>query len=78
MRWFRSRLLAVIAGGMLIALKTKADTITSQTEQAVVAGGCFWDMQDLIRKIGVISTRVPATPPRVWEAIERERAARAL
>ena len=28
-------------------------------ERAVLAGGCFWGMQDLIRrKEGVISTRV--------------------
>ncbi|MBS0473205.1 MAG: peptide-methionine (S)-S-oxide reductase MsrA [Proteobacteria bacterium] len=29
------------------------------TERAVLAGGCFWGMQDLIRRLpGVISTRV--------------------
>ena len=28
------------------------------TEKAVLAGGCFWGMQDLIRKLpGVIATR---------------------
>jgi peptide-methionine (S)-S-oxide reductase len=33
--------------------------MTSPTERAVLAGGCFWGMQDLIRKMpGVISTRV--------------------
>ena len=32
---------------------------TATTEKAILAGGCFWGMQDLIRKRpGVISTRV--------------------
>jgi peptide-methionine (S)-S-oxide reductase len=33
--------------------------MTEKTERAVLAGGCFWGMQDLIRKMtGVLSTRV--------------------
>ena len=33
--------------------------MTTSTERAVLAGGCFWGMQDLIRRRpGVISTRV--------------------
>ena len=33
--------------------------MTTHTETAVLAGGCFWGMQDLIRKIpGVLKTRV--------------------
>ena len=33
--------------------------MTMQTERAVLAGGCFWGMQDLIRRMpGVIATRV--------------------
>jgi peptide-methionine (S)-S-oxide reductase len=36
--------------------------LTHAPETAVLAGGCFWGMQDLIRKIpGVISTRVGYT-----------------
>ena len=36
--------------------------MTQTTERAVLAGGCFWGMQDLIRKRpGVISTRVGYT-----------------
>ena len=33
--------------------------MTTNTETAILAGGCFWGMQDLIRRIpGVLSTRV--------------------
>lgn len=33
--------------------------MTTQTETAILAGGCFWGMQDLIRRMpGVLSTRV--------------------
>ena len=36
-----------------------SDTSKTSTERAVLAGGCFWGMQDLIRKMdGVVSTRV--------------------
>ncbi|MBW4720434.1 peptide-methionine (S)-S-oxide reductase MsrA [Saccharothrix obliqua] len=36
--------------------------MTTATEKAVLAGGCFWGMQDLFRKHpGVISTRVGYT-----------------
>ena len=33
--------------------------MTTSTERAVLAGGCFWGMQDLFRRHpGVVSTRV--------------------
>lgn len=35
------------------------DTTATTTETAILAGGCFWGMQDLIRKMpGVLDTRV--------------------
>ena len=42
------------------------------TEKAVLAGGCFWGMQDLIRKLpGVIETRVGYTGGNVPNATYR-------
>jgi len=42
------------------------------TERAVLAGGCFWGMQDLIRRLdGVISTRVGYTAGDVPNATYR-------
>ena len=36
-----------------------SDATTAATERAVLAGGCFWGMQDLIRNMpGVVATRV--------------------
>lgn len=43
------------------------------TERAVLAGGCFWGMQDLIRKRpGVVSTRVGYTGGDVPNATYRD------
>jgi peptide-methionine (S)-S-oxide reductase len=33
--------------------------VSTSTERAILAGGCFWGMQSLLRRLrGVISTRV--------------------
>src|SRR5487761_119927 len=46
--------------------------MTESTERAVLAGGCFWGMQDLIRKLpGVLSTRVGYTGGDVANATYR-------
>ena len=43
------------------------------TERAILAGGCFWGMQDLIRKLpGVVSTRVGYTGGDVQFATYRD------
>src|SRR5579864_95958 len=48
------------------------------TEKAVLAGGCFWGMQDLIRKHpGVVSTRVGYTGGEVPNATYRNHAGHA-
>ena len=47
-------------------------TMTSQTETAILAGGCFWGMQELIRQQpGVLSTRVGYTGGEVQNATYR-------
>src|SRR6476660_420423 len=46
--------------------------MSGTTEKAILAGGCFWGMQDLIRKrTGVISTRVGYTGGDVENATYR-------
>ena len=36
--------------------------MTNDTEKAILAGGCFWGVQDLVRKLpGVLATRVGYT-----------------
>jgi len=46
--------------------------MTGNSERAVLAGGCFWGMQDLIRRYpGVTSTRVGYTGGSVANATYR-------
>jgi peptide-methionine (S)-S-oxide reductase len=46
--------------------------MSDHTERAVLAGGCFWGMQDLVRRRpGVISTRVGYTGGEVANATYR-------
>ena len=47
--------------------------MTTRTERAVLAGGCFWGMQDLVRsQPGVLSTRVGYTGGHVPNATYRK------
>lgn len=46
--------------------------MTTQTETAILAGGCFWGMQDLLRRYpGVLTTRVGYTGGDVANATYR-------
>src|SRR5689334_15432348 len=39
--------------------KIRSNNVSTSTERAILSGGCFWGMQDLLRRYpGVISTRV--------------------
>src|ERR687888_632931 len=43
-------------------LRRRTKDMTASTERAILAGGCFWGMQHLLRRYpGVISTRVGYT-----------------
>jgi peptide-methionine (S)-S-oxide reductase len=46
--------------------------MTASNERAILAGGCFWGMQDLLRRYpGIISTRVGYTGGHVQNATYR-------
>jgi peptide-methionine (S)-S-oxide reductase len=52
--------------------------MSDSTEKAILAGGCFWGMQDLFRRFpGVISTRVGYTGGQVANASYRNHAGHA-
>ena len=55
-----------------MAKRTEMQSMSNMNQRAVLAGGCFWGMQDLIRKIpGVQSTRVGYTGGDVRNATYR-------
>ena len=52
--------------------------MSNQTETAILAGGCFWGMEELVRKMpGVLSTRVGYTGGDVPDATYRNHAGHA-
>src|ERR1700751_2473428 len=52
--------------------KEGSSNMSGSTETAILAGGCFWGMQDLLRRYpGVISTRVGYTGGDVVKATYR-------
>src|SRR3984893_17302003 len=58
--------------GMTLAANRRRTDMTVSTERAVLAGGCFWGVQDLLRRYpGVISTRVGYTGGEVPNATYR-------
>jgi peptide-methionine (S)-S-oxide reductase len=60
------------AAGTMLAPNRRRPDMTVSTERAVLAGGCFWGVQDLLRRYpGVISTRVGYTGGEVPNATYR-------
>src|SRR5580700_9781610 len=54
-------------------LGRRSKTMTGSTETAILAGGCFWGMQDLLRRYpGVISTRVGAKQTKPLRRLPRQ------
>lgn len=59
-------LCSMLCGGSALAEPKKSDALMPQNQTAILAGGCFWGMEEVFRKIpGVVKAQVGYTGGKV-------------
>jgi len=62
MKWFSIAFALVLPLLFSTTVQSKGNSMTTTTQTAYLAGGCFWGMQELVRQIpGVLETEVGYT-----------------